>query len=165
MDQKNLLIKTLPLDMVEEIKSKIGLRFHNGFWSAWLYNNVKQTLIVELGKLHTIDSYEEQIEAIHLLIDMNLVDTLILRTCFKSFNRLQSGLKIDRVEQLDLSCFSYFLDFIDTRKFKNVIIDRNSIEYETDYLNGPSDFETKSFSVNKCFLKPSRSYKDALLQL
>jgi hypothetical protein len=164
MDQMLLLIKTLPHDMIEEIKSKIGISLHNGFWSAWIYNNVTKTLIVELGKLHIIGPYEEQITIIYLLIDLNLVDTLVLRTCYKSCNRSQYGLRIEKMEQLDLTDFSYFVDSIDITKIKNVIIDKEYIDYETDYLNGPCEIATRSQFINQSLLIPSLSYKDALLQ-
>lgn len=51
-----LLFKTLPFDMMEEIKIRFILSFHKGFWSVWLYRKVSETLIVDVGKLHVNDN-------------------------------------------------------------------------------------------------------------
>lgn len=125
-----LHVNALPLEVQDEIKTKIGESFHNGMWSAWKYNKGTRTLIVKLSELYIACDMEQQIVAILLHIDMGLVNTLVLQTSFTiSISPLQSGQeRIEWIEILDLNLFKDLVDLIDKRKVKKFIVDNNSID-------------------------------------
>lgn len=127
-----ILLEKLPYDMIEEIEFKVGQSFHHGFWSAWRYDRVTRTLVVELGKLYDACDMEEQITAILLHIDMGLANILVLRSCLKNSIKYL-GKQVDFVEQIDLNIFKNLVDFIDTCKVGKIILDDKSIDYLNDY--------------------------------
>jgi hypothetical protein len=127
------LLDALPLDLIDEIKTKFVQSLHNSYWSAWLYKKATQTLIVDVGKLYVDDNTGEQTAAILLVIDLGLVNTLTLRTCFLQSHRHNGGPRIDWIEYLKPTDYWYLEDYIDESKIQKKIVDDYTMEYLTNY--------------------------------
>ena len=129
------LYDQLPLDLKEEIQMKIGLNAQYGFWSSWMYKKDTRTLIVDVGKLHVNDYDGEQTHIILYFIEQGLVNTLILRTCLIKSHQFNGGPRIEWVEQLNREDYWYLENFIDNKKIRSKVVDNQSTDYITDYLD------------------------------
>ena len=129
------LFDQLPLDLKKEIQMKIGLNAQYGFWSSWKYEKDTRTLIVDVGKLHVDDYDGKQTDIILYFIERGLVDTLVLRTCLIKSHQNNGGPRIQCVEQLNPEDYWYLENFIDDKKIKNKVVDKQSTDYMTDYLD------------------------------
>ena len=140
--------------MMKERITRFIYSVHYDYHSGWLHKRIINTLIVDVCKIHAYDNKEGRTNVILLFINLDFVDTLILRTCFMVSSWFDRGSRVNWVDYPNSRDYWYLEYHIKMSMIKEKLADDYSTKYITDYEGEPNEIFNLMQYCNNTLIYP-----------